>query len=445
MMKNALLQYKINKMQKQNDYSIMSSVSGAIKQMLMVFRNGDNYSKVVSELISKLPKHTQIFIWVNENNKKELRTLLKEMLPSNDWFDYTESKTDIAKLKDRRCIIISGRDIDNINSIWIRDDFIILKNSRSAIELVENQNHSYNKEISEILLSKKIVSSIQDKTKHKKDNWFFLDGGNILSDEDFILIGDNHYRELKEKLEELKPMVSFQTQSNDVTKEYLRKVLFAQGVFRKGTQPRIIPIGIDDTLKCSTAGDLSATEKKGIFDKKLWTGIKDEKFIPEKFGHIDMFISLTGEHDQKGKYIILMANVIELKPRHKSDAKVLNCYLSEIAKNLKNHGFTIIRNPIPLIPDDNHVVNFHAGMYNNCIIERIDNINKTVWLPSYLNGSHLDELDLQELERIYKCNEDIWRKLKFHIETIDANFYKFSESRGALRCMTLELKRIHSL
>lgn len=108
----------------------------------------------------------------------------------------------------------------------------------------------------------------------------------------------------------------------------------------------------------------------------------------------------------------------------------------DIAAQLDQLGFDVIRNPLPLVYQDNHITKTRLWYFdsaNNALVE-IDGASKTVWLPTY---GHDDWIGLATTDRI---NEEIWRRLGFEPRTL-GNFHPFAVNLGALRCMAKCLVR----
>lgn len=153
--------------------------------------------------------------------------------------------------------------------------------------------------------------------------------------------------------------------------------------------------------------------------------------------HIDSLISLAGRGDD-GNYRILVGDpdmAAEILGSGLPD-HAMKPVFDDIALQLNECGFTVIRNPLPLTFVDNHISkvrHWYFASSNNALVE-INGRSKTVWLPSYGHGRW------HSLEEIDRANEDIWKQLGFSTQTL-TDFHPFAMNLGSLRCMAKCLVR----
>jgi len=148
--------------------------------------------------------------------------------------------------------------------------------------------------------------------------------------------------------------------------------------------------------------------------------------------HIDAFITLAGR-GASGRNRLLVgdpAMAAQVLGSNLPD-HAMQAVFDDIAVQLDAAGFDVIRNPLPLVFQDNHISKarqWYFASANNALVE-IDGPLKTVWLPTYGYGCW------DVLEATDRTNEEIWRELGFSVRTL-GDFHPFAVNLGALRCMT---------
>lgn len=98
---------------KREKMKLQSSVTGAIKKLLVVYNQ--DMKSIIGELCYKLNHHTQLVIWADEETHfQELKNFLDERKISHS----ENLKSDISK-----CLIFA----DNNKFVeWVRDPFLVL-------------------------------------------------------------------------------------------------------------------------------------------------------------------------------------------------------------------------------------------------------------------------------------------------------------------------------
>lgn len=154
--------------------------------------------------------------------------------------------------------------------------------------------------------------------------------------------------------------------------------------------------------------------------------------------HIDMFLSLAGPGPD-GKHRILVGDpalasrMLGTKLPPGAPIKAFD----EIARSLRAQGFTIIRNPLPLIYADDPGAKLREWFYassNNCLIERGTDGRNRVWLPQYGFGTW------SSLQVTDAANARIWNELGYDV--IGAgNFLPLANQLGSLNCIVKVLAR----
>lgn len=164
----------------------------------------------------------------------------------------------------------------------------------------------------------------------------------------------------------------------------------------------------------------------------LGTGNKQPIF------HIDMFISLAGR-DASGKYRLLVGSpadadrILGRSPVVHAMAEIFD----DIAKNLQNMGFDVIRNPLPITyidDNENKIRTWYFATANNCLVQIDRRHGNHVWLPTYGHG------DWADLALIDAENKRIWEKLGFVVHQL-ADFHPFAQNLGSIHCIKKYLER----
>jgi hypothetical protein len=153
--------------------------------------------------------------------------------------------------------------------------------------------------------------------------------------------------------------------------------------------------------------------------------------------HIDAFMTLGGRGMDGRSQVVVgdPAMAAEALGRDLPD-HAMRMAFDDIAEQLDQAGFRVIRNPLPLVYQDNHITKarqWYFASANNALVE-IDGERKKVWLPTYGHGRWSD------LEVIDRINSDIWEQLGFETQSL-GDFHPFALNLGALRCMAKCLER----
>ena len=431
-------------MTKSNFFSIQSSIRGAIQQLLLVYEDKEEYKLLLQEFVLKLSAHTQIVLWVNTKlDKKNAIACLEEVLCPDKIRDCSAPACTIPKVEEVKCVILSEpkkrRPIGYKNSNWVQDQFLVLRNKEGKIMLVEPCAQTHNAHLAEQLQDKKLIQKVISAQHIKKECWFNLDGGNILTDKKFIMIGGDPYYKMLNFFKNHFP----ESDPKELMSQHLNEILNGGISPKKAQEKRVIFVGNRDTSVCDKKANANSKNNYtyestlGVYNPHLWiqTNTKIEN-LPSKFIHLDMLLSLTGEQ-HKNKPVVILAKPVALHPINAVEANTLECLLTSIAIRLENEeGFKVLRNPVPLINNDPRFRSFYVGFYNNCLVERISSTKKTVWLPIY--GFRKWEADLAVFDQM---NQQIWRRLGYCVKNLETNFHTYSSKRGSIHCLSKELSR----
>jgi hypothetical protein len=380
-----------------SDYVFVPSIRGEIKLLLMVFEAGEPaYVSILAQLDNKLSPQTKILI-----------------LPQSD----DDQKTiKGAGLSERVQVYDKS---NNKISQWVRDAFISFTGENQKILIYQFRlvKNDHNHHLVEHLAEMEIYP-----VEAKNEDWFDVDGGNLLTDRKHIFIGWPDFQRTM-------AMVCNGSDADCIGKTKLKIIETLNS--GNGTFEKVIVIG-------NTAGNTfkrgvikSQATGSGLFNPELWKsldGIDQINFAP----HIDMFISLTGQ-DCDGKPIVFVAIAVSTHPRLAERANEINAELETVVTELKEN-FCIMRNPMPVV--QNRKV--YCCYYNNCLVE-VSEFDKKVWIPAFGEGKDRWKKQLRAFD---KANQQLWESIGFKAALIKSDFHNFCENGlGALHCITNELIR----
>ena len=179
--------------------------------------------------------------------------------------------------------------------------------------------------------------------------------------------------------------------------------------------------------------------RRVTIDGQAWTEeIYAGTGIAQPIFHIDMFVSLTGRNEATGKYRVLVgspamaAELLGDEPPDHAMAPVFD----DIAANLAQQGFEVVRNPLPLTYVDDTARRerfWYFATANNCLVEITEDA-KTVWLPTYGHGPWRD------LAVVDRRNKEIWEGLGFTVVEL-GDFNPFTQGLGSVHCIKKYLAR----
>jgi len=300
--------------------------------------------------------------------------------------------------------------IDNLLdfSIWSQDSFLIGQNELYDFKYFIKPSHFIRKD------DDKLVEIIAAKTKTKllKTDLFFQ-GGNILVGDDFLFIGGNDL--ITNKL----------TKSIDNNK-------ISEFCSSLDNKKKIIPIFSKKKIPTEILRKIKIGNE--VWEESIYYGNLNNTVQP--IFHIDMFITIVGKN-KNGQNTILVGDtkLEKFGFKQKKTPNLLTNVFDQIAHQLSNQNFEIIRIPLPMISYDdkfNKIRKWYYATYNNVIVE---NNPKCVWIPNY----NVKEFDY--LHEINDYNVQVWKKLGYKVNII-RNFNKFTQNYGSINCIAKVLNRI---
>jgi hypothetical protein len=153
--------------------------------------------------------------------------------------------------------------------------------------------------------------------------------------------------------------------------------------------------------------------------------------------HIDAFLTLAGRQGD-GRYTVLVGDpalAASALSRALPDHAMQQAF-DDIAQQLRDAGFNVVRNPLPLIYHDNQITktrHWYFASANNALVE-IDGSTKNVWLPTYGHGLW------KALVTTDRMNEAIWQRLGFNTRLL-GDYNQFAVNLGSLHCLVKCLAR----
>lgn len=291
-------------------------------------------------------------------------------------------------------LLISPAQATEKYSHWVRDPFIFFQSGKRSVGLVKSKAAK----VEDGTWAAKYIGklSIENLLVGTNDEIFLpTAGGNMLSDQDFILIG---YHQIASY---------YASNGRSQVDHQIKKLLEAPTELT-----RIIAIG-----------EKSANE-------------------PGLLPHIDLYLTLTGRRDARtGKYIVLLGacSALSEETEIQDIVKGTNRYLDLVLEQLIAEGFEVIRTPLPLIGKGSSG-RAYLYTYNNCLVS-CSALSNTVWLPRYTFGVH-HEPWYEALKTAETKNASIWESMFYEVRFVDANFHSIVDDNGSLHCITQEILRL---
>lgn len=379
--------------------SLFSSVRGKIRILLVAVTNNDGADQYerIQALFQVLSAHTGLLVWCNSGAVADSfaawladrkiqagRRTLAEPIPAQF-----------------SCMLLAPDEAGSLTfySHWVRDPFLWMPNTNGGLTLLESQDAQHEDALWGRLHLKNL--RFEDRGAISlKSQAIPVAGGNILFDEDFVMVGAKQIRQ----------SAAFNKQS-DFSGDLLRIMnKDEQGPFR-----RVIVIG-------------EHTEQE-----------------PPKLIHIDLYLSLSGQRDAMGRYLVFVGRCELLSCTPAPDPDLLrsvaqmNEYLDAVEQQLSDAGFGVRRNPVPVLQMHNEKASYLCS-YNNCLTEVAEGQMPVVWLARLSRGQET-EAWYEALLRMENDNIDLWRSAGFEVRLVDANFHSILDDQGSLHCMTNEIWR----
>ena len=158
------------------NHKIVSSATGRIDKLFFIFHGSPFLTDIIEKMIKTLHHSSEVVILVKDEYGETEATRYLSHLEKQ----YLH-KFDIKLAKDL-----------NIARKWIRDPFHFIEGPNREMLMVESLiQHKRNVNVAEV-----IQQEVYPDAEVKTNACFVIDGGNILADKNFILIGANQYTHL---------------------------------------------------------------------------------------------------------------------------------------------------------------------------------------------------------------------------------------------------------
>ncbi len=306
-------------------------------------------------------------------------------------------------------------------SYWVQDPFLVAHKQEEIflIEPFSFKRNSIDEEIANILEEKSTQSTkIEDLIIIQLQSYLQFEGGNVLTCDGFVLIGQDS----------IDKSISFLIEQGILSRNLEEtvkneKVIKLFGILFKGD--KIIPIACSSCYTSALKG-------------KVNTKIGDRQI----FFHIDIFLTPLGRLDkEQSTYYIGIA-----KPYYPKSEKekpyffsILEDAFAEIENNIYAEFTANGINNVKLIPIILPLVRregttfdvWHIASYNNCLVE---NSSKTIWLPSYAETWGETSFYEKDVEAPFK-------ELGYKNISFIGDFTSLMKKRGSLHCVLKCLKR----
>jgi hypothetical protein len=385
--------------------SLVSSAHGAFDRMLLtmpayVFDGDDNPLRAAySDLLRKLPAEVGFVVAAHESVQDRVAALFVEA---------GRPEPTIAVMPD-----------DVHFSVWAEDGYVCAVDSetRRTFLLEPFSFPRYGDSL--------IADAVSERAgvEHTQTPLYFQ-GGNVLVGDAFWLIGADY------PANSLGYVGRVLLPDPDETPEEAVRRLYGRHL---DTDRTLAYVG-------SSIPVPSQTERTFELDGAAWTEVLHMGNRPgtvQPLFHIDMFLSLAGRAPD-GRYRVfvgdpgLAARILETDPWPHAMQEVFD----DIADQLADAGFAVLRNPLPLVYVDDVASRtryWYFATANNALVE-IDEVRRRVWLPAYGFGAW------PELRATDAANVAAWTDLGFEASLL-ADFHPFAENLGAVHCIKKYLGR----
>lgn len=388
--------------------SLVSSTYGTIEAVLMtlpayVFLY-PSYANPIKDLLAQLPSSCHFFVLVSADHRKEL----------DSWLTTVNAQS--------RATIVEAPPT-MIFTVWAEDAYA------ATLDIADGANLTANRHLVEPATFRRVHDALIADEMAKNTSLLqsqvrlYFQGGNILVGDDFWLLGMDYA----------------------INSLHLGYVVPQTGEASLAAIERTYGQALDHSRKMHVIGssltvpaeeDVPIVINNEPWLERVYKG--NLKGTTQPLFHIDMFITPAGRNDD-GKQVLLVGDP-------KAAAEILQMPLSkyamqhifnDIADKLTAAGFEVIRNPLPLVYQDDpssKIRHWYFATANNALVQTTEN-GRHVWLPTYGHGSW------PELAKTDDVNSKIWRNMGYTVHSL-GDFHPFAFNLGAVHCITKYLGRI---
>ena len=385
---------------------IVSTAHGRIKSVLLTYPAyaADEYSyrAVYTDLLKKLPSATRFIILTHPSVLSDLRAAL-----------------DDARATSRTTIIESPEFLQFL--VWAEDPYVVVKDLAASPAITYFIEPFTFRRVADAVIADLVADATPIQSIQSP---LYFQGGNVLIGDDFVLIGADYPANTLALVDQTGHI---RVPAGTDTATFLKEL------YQKSFDPKRKVIYVGTMLPVPQYERRPVTIGDEQWEEEIYFGTGQAQPI----FHIDMFISLAGR-GPSGKYRLLVGSprladeILDRAPI----PHAMGAIFDDVERNLRDQGFEILRNPLPLTYVDDPVGKLRTWYFataNNCLVQ-IDGKNQTVWLPTYGHGPWSD------LRAVDDQNKEIWRRLRFTVKEL-ADFHPFAQNLGAVHCIKKYLDR----
>lgn len=382
---------------------VVSDVDGALHRLLLWFPREaalrPGYRTAYAELLTSLPVTTQLTVFVHPEAAADLRALIAA-----------------GGRRDSTTVIPASGDLRF--TVWARDPAITLRDHDGGVSFLAPTRFNRQQDASAVAQLARAIGAPVNRTAACPP------GGDVLIGDDFVLGGRDALRAAAG---------NGGTGSTSRAAERLRTLL--------DPRRQVIVLGSDRPPPSSR------TRERRVGTRDVLELLPGGPAGGRPLQHLDTFVTLAG-HGDHGRARVLVGSsrlADELLDRAPIDP-ALDAHFDEVATQLADGGFEVIRNPLPLTYGYGRrriegvmrdVRLWYLATANNALVQFSAAEGDRVWLPTYGHGAW------QELAVTDAANRRIWEQLGVTVHEL-TSYHAFAQRFGALRCITQVLERTAS-
>jgi hypothetical protein len=385
---------------------IVSTAHGSIDHVLLTYPaylQGElSYERVYADLLAKLPKRTEVTVFVHPRVEADLQRVVDEQRAG--------ATTNL----------VVAPEFLNF-TVWAEDPYVVVEDTdpaSAATYLVEP--FTFNRAGDALIADRVAQASPFQSTQSP----LYFQGGNVLIGDDFVLLGVDY---LNETLDTFRTSGAVSIPAGADPFDYI------SGLFRRtfGEDRELFFPGTRLPVPQQSEGPITVNGQRWTEQRYIGTGTRQPIF------HIDMLISLAGRGPD-GRYRLLVGSPAEADRilGRPPSRYAMHEVFDDVASRLSAEGFDVIRNPLPITyvdyPDE-RLREWYFPTSNNVLVEIADD-SRQVWLPTYGHGPW------QELAATDEANRQVWEGLGFEVHLL-GDFNIFTQNLGAVHCIKKFLLR----
>lgn len=363
----------------------------------------DPYKNVYTNLVSKLPKTTNLVILTHQ----------KSLAACQEWVNALGAST--------RTKI--GAAPDNLNfSIWAEDAYCI------ALDQTDNETYFIESAAFDRYDDEYIADEVAKFTDLEISlaNVYFQ-GGNVLIGDDYWLIGLD-YPNNSFKLDFIK-QEGAESKLEATRRVYGKLMDHGRTLYPIGTH---LPVPKEAAIPQQINGTL--------WNHIVYRGNRAGTTQP--LFHIDMFITLLGKSASGNNLVMVADPSMARQTLGELDFVVfasqfsMQAVFDDIAKRLQDIGFEVIRNPLPpayAVNLQKKEISWYFATANNALVQ-VTPTSKDIWVPQYGFG------DFSELAATDMQTRRILEAQGFTVHAL-GDFHPFALGLGAVHCIKKYIAR----